>query len=188
MATYSSYNALGSDIQTSEIQDSQVTYAKLGTDLFKAQLLETIDLASQTSVTTGTLTAFNNYLIVLENVNGDATSNLQMRVNGVTSAVYDRDHITNGTTGRTTGGTSWVIFSFDPNGNGSGKLLLGGMSASGGTGNIAVSGHVGITGNEQRILSGRVALGTDTQVSTITLFTSGTAFLTGSKAHVYGVA
>jgi hypothetical protein len=79
---------LGSTIETAEISDGQVTHAKLGSNVLKWKLLETLTYdGSGATGTSGTLDAHDEYMILI-NLTPAAGANISLVFNGDTANNY----------------------------------------------------------------------------------------------------
>lgn len=86
-----SFNTLGTSVETAELSDGAVTYDKLGNDLFKGELVETITFNGTTSTeTTATLPTGYKQFIILFEVSLASAGAFNMRVNG--SSTGYRNH------------------------------------------------------------------------------------------------
>lgn len=185
MPTYSAYNSLGSTIQTGELDDGSVTAVKIGTDIQKWTLLETLTYSADSTKTTGTLTAYNRYKIVYE-LEPSATASLGLRLNGLSTAIYDFVKHANSVMARVTGGTEFIVSNGLDAYNLLGEILVSGVSGSNASGQWTVDCGFNCTASYlYRMFDGYVdAGGSSQQITTFTLFCS-TGTLTGT-VKIYG--
>jgi len=176
---------MGTTITTPPIVS--VNYSNLGIDLLKAQLLETLTYAAETTKTSGTLTAFNKYLVIM-NVSLSTGGNVYVRFDGDSGANYAYVHIINTTITNTAGATEISVY-----GNAASTqhamivFIVNGVSApvASGTNRVSVmNGGVGAGTSSQTQFGGNYTHGNAQQIQTITLLSG--ANLTGT-AQIYGM-
>ena len=185
MPTYSSFNSLGSSIQTDEIDNDAVTYAKLGADMDKCELLETLTYSGDSTKTTaGTLTAYEEYMIVGRLVNDGVTNtDIGLRFNADSGNNY-REHYVDGAGNVSNSGVNNILVHNLSSYNYKTQffLFMNGKSspqASGTCGVCICSGG----STTQRGLSGNWIGGNATQITSITIFSGQN--MTG-EVKVYG--
>jgi hypothetical protein len=189
MVTYSSYSALGTSIENNEISDGVITVAKLSESSFGDVwvLIETLEPSAATTITSGTLDAYDQYLIDVDVSTTEAvTQNFHMRINGDTGTNYTYQDAVDGSFAETTGGSSMVISkSFYASARGIvGSLLMNGKAGPSGNPQVAVINN-NLTGESRKtFISGKVvSMSNNEQVSELNFFSSN-AF-TG-KIKIYG--
>lgn len=183
MPTFSSYNALGTTIEAGEITAGAVTHDKLGVDVNAWELLETLNFASATTHTTGSLKVCSEYMIIgqLDNTTSTAT-NINLRVNAINSGYYVK--YMEGTSIIQTSGQTNIrlmiagvtvydtIF----------QVLLSGKSRPIAGGHIAIAimggGKHGMNG-----ISGSLIMGNNIQVDNLTIYSG--QVMTGN-VRIYG--
>jgi len=176
-------NVLGSSIEGAEITDGEISYSKLGTDLFKVKLLETLTYTANTTKTSGTLEAFNQYLVVFDVVPTIAGF-IQARINGLSAGNYYYKKVDATALADVSGDSSWLIGRFQSGNRVNGLLTVGGLATVVSCGIVSFSGQsTGATADF--ILVGEYQHAGQTQTETMTFFASG-GTLTGT-IKIYGV-
>ena len=90
MPSFSSYNALGTQIEANELASASVTFAKMGSDVGTWEHLETLSYSAETTKTSSTLTAHDEYMIVVNLFGSHATDQTtSFQINGDTGNNYD---------------------------------------------------------------------------------------------------
>jgi hypothetical protein len=87
MPSFSSYSALGTSIETAEIGNGEVTFEKLD-DVNAWKLLDTLTYSNESSKTTDTLDAYDEYLILCSWQNVLSARQIGLRINGDTGNNY----------------------------------------------------------------------------------------------------
>lgn len=99
MVIYSSYSALGSSIEATEITDGVITVPKLNTSSFGDTwvLLETLTPSGVSTSTSSSLTAYKQYKVEIDLTPATASAYLGMRFNGDTGNNYKFNYLSSGT-------------------------------------------------------------------------------------------
>lgn len=187
MPTFSSYNALGTDIQTVEIENNAVTFEKLDSSLNQPVLLETLSYSAETTKTTGTLTAYNKYIIKSKNLSFAASSNyLNLQINGDSSNNYStRRHNTSTTINTAANQTKIEIMEVNSLYNHGFEISIEGITKAIASGILSFSA-IEINGlySGLKLIDGKWSGGNATQITSFTLY-SGTN-ITGD-IEIWGV-
>lgn len=94
-------SVLGSTIQTAELDDASITYAKLGADLEKKELVYSDTLSADTSGTTGTISGTYKYFIVeFGSLEPSGSISLYLTLNGIGGTSYNYTTLTGTTLAR----------------------------------------------------------------------------------------
>lgn len=172
-------SSFGNSIDAVEITNGAVTFEKLESSIQDWEHLETLTFSAETTKTSGTLTAYDEYLLKFRSVTGSATDNIQIRLNGDTATNYFYTDLTNVTLTKTSNGTTILVTGITTTGSVVGEVIIGGKSKAIASGGINVVMNTQGTNNVQGLIGYWLA-GNATQVSTITILTNGTASLTGN--------
>jgi len=176
-------NVLGSSIEESEITDGSVTWAKTSGDIPGTwELLETLTFSADTTQTSGALTAFKEYAVVIKDFVCAVATDLYIRVNGDSGANYETLWSAGTVFTYTAGATEFIIQLMDTNALTNGMVTLEGKTGSTAGGQLALRTY--IQGRSTYVCwYGYWFGGNATQLSTITLF--GTQNFTGT-AQIWG--
>ena len=188
MPTYSNYNVLGASIETAELTAGSVTYDKLGSDVYAWEHIETLSPSGVATITTsGTLPVYEEYLLVIRNLQTNAVSDLNIQFNGDTAGNYYYENIINLTPTYSSAQNQAVIANFNTNQNVSGQVILNGKTSDVTNGRLdfrcSVGGSFGGAGHDIGLI-GSWKGGNDTQLTSITIF-SGSNFA-GGDIEVFG--
>ena len=130
--------------------------------------LETLKPSAASSATTGTLTAYDEYLVYFQ-LRGSTQATLQLQLNGDTGTNYAERYINDSETISVASSQNEVlIVTIDSAFPGTGILLIQGVTAAVASGEGAIS--ISASGRNNDVgIEGRWQGGNATQVSTITL-------------------
>jgi len=184
MPNFTTVNSLGDSIESSEITDGNITYVKLGSDLEKYELLDTLTFASDRTKTSETLPAYNNYKLVFSLQGENNQDNLQMCINGNTGAIYDSKFISNITTRSAINGTSCRIGTLMSSHKTEGNLQISGVSSPKANGKLSVTGTTCNSYITDNFICGSCAIGNAVQLENITI--KGTSYDLTGKVKIYG--
>lgn len=187
MVEISSGNVLGSSIEASEIVDGAVSYIKLGTNVLKAELLDTLEFAGEATLSATSLTAYNSYLIIYDGVKGSGTINFGLRINDYAGTSCSYRSINTGSISEASAQSMVLLGSIANN-----VQVYGGMVYLNGTAGtisnyqLQMSGFGGEVGNNGALNVGVVGMTSGEQVVKITALTS-SGTLSGGRFRIYGV-
>lgn len=185
--------ALGTSIQTGEIDagavttakiaDSNVTFAKLGTDCPTWELLETLTFSGDSTKTSGTLTAKTKYKLVIQLTANTDAGYVDLKINGLGTNIYDFNYIVNVTPSIASNQSSCTLWYKKTTEQFISEVLVGGLSPSIANGEVTIAmnacGLLAIASPERLTLGGRVNLGNGTQITDFTILAT-TGTLTGT--------
>lgn len=188
MANYTSYNPLGSDIQSNEIADGAVTYAKLGSDLQKAELIETLTYSADATQTSSSLSGYSHYILEFD-ISATNSVNINLRINGLSTNEYGGKYIGNTTISNITGRSSLELLNNSATYRVLGRVGVTATSTAGASGTVTINCELaggGIAGTQNRFLNGYCILGDAVDVSTFQVYVTAGS-MTGT-VNIYGVA
>jgi len=190
MVTYSSYNSLGSSIETGEITDKAVTITKLADDMLKWNYIETLTFNNDNSKTSNTLPAYDEYMIRFELFSAGANVDLRLRLNGNSGNIY-RYRIANVTSGfATVTSNSYMLIAQTDDTSvrppAFGVLFINGKTPADSGGCFGVCGciNAGYGDAITRLDFGLANFGSEVQLTSITLYASSGSY-TG-KVEIFG--
>lgn len=175
------------DASTIEVSSSKLQIKESNIPIW--HLIETLSPSTASTITTtGTLTAYDEYMVQFNLTRDDAgaTDNLLLRINADTGSNYTDKYI-NGTTNTSTGpNTSGFVCTMTNTHRVRGKIIYCGKTAAHASGTLAYRNEVISTGTGIVVLYGFWAGGNNTQITSLTFLRNGAALTFSGTIKVYG--